>query len=182
MVASDSQHKTQDPLLHIADVVGTHGLRGDLKVRPHSGDLSVLLAVARVTLERPDGAIMVASVTRQIPHKGAALLRFKGVDRIEQAEPMVGSKVMVPESALPELDADEFYWQKLSGLQVIDRHHGDLGRLVSMFTTAAHDTYVVEGGYGEVLIPAVKEFIVGVDLERGIIEVDLPVGLVPEQE
>lgn len=182
MVASEKQQKDQGSLLHVADVVGTHGLRGDLKIRAHSGDLSVLLAVAEVLLETPGGAAIVASVSRQIPHKGVALLRLKGYESIELAEPLVGSKVKIPESALPELDDDEYYWEELSGLQVIDRHYGDLGRLVKIFTTAAHDTYVVEGAYGEVLIPAVKEFVLAIDLEQGVVEVDLPAGLVPEQE
>lgn len=182
MVGSDKQQKDRDSLLHVADVVGTHGLRGDLKVRAHSGDLSVLLAVAEVLLETPSGAVILVSVSRQIPHKGVALLRLKGFASIELAESLVGSKVMVPESALPELDDDEYYWEELSGLQVIDRHYGDLGRLVRIFTTAAHDTYVVEGVYGEVLIPAVKEFVIAIDLEQRVVEVDLPAGLVPELE
>ncbi|MBW6507993.1 MAG: ribosome maturation factor RimM [Desulfuromonadales bacterium] len=182
MLGSDKQQKDHDHLLHVADVVGTHGLRGDIKVRAHSGDLFVLLTVAEVVLEAPNGAVILASVSRQIPHKGVALMRLKGFDRIELAEPLVGSKVKVPESALPELDDDEYYWQELSGLQVIDRHYGDLGRLVRIFTTAAHDTYVVEGVYGEVLIPAVKEFVLAIDLEQGVVKVDLPAGLVPERE
>jgi 16S rRNA processing protein RimM len=110
------------------------------------------------------------------------LLRLKGFDTIELAGPLVGSKVKIPQSALPELDDDEYYWEELSGMKVIDRHYGDLGRLVRIFTTAAHDTYVVEGAYGEVLIPAVKEFIETIDLEQRIVEVDLPAGLVPDQE
>lgn len=182
MVGSDKQQKDQDTLLHVADVVGTHGLRGDLKVRAHSGDLFVLLKVAEITLETPGGAVIVASVSRQTPHKGVALLRLRGFDSIELAEPLVGSKVKIPESSLPELDDDEYYWEELSGLQVIDRHYGDLGRLVRIFTTAAHDTYVVEGPFGEVLIPAVKEFVLAIDLEQRVVEVDLPAGLVPEQE
>jgi len=182
LVGSDKQHKDQDSLLHVADVVGTHGLRGDLKVRAHSGDLAVLMTIAEVILETPGGAVVSAPVSRQIPHKGVALLRLKGFDSIELAEPLVGSKVKIPESALPELDDDEYYWDELSGLQVIDRHYGDLGRLVRIFTTAAHDTYVVEGAYGEVLIPAVKEFVLAIDLEQRVVEVDLPAGLVPEPE
>ncbi len=182
MAGSDKRHKNEDSLLHVADIIGVHGLRGDLKVRAHSGDLSVLLTVAEVMLEAPNGVAVMASVSRQIPHKGVALLRLKGFESIELAEPLVGSKVKIPESALPELDDDEYYWEELSGLQVMDRHYGDLGRLVRIFTTAAHDTYVVEGRYGEVLIPAVKEFVLAIDLEQRVVKVDLPAGLVPEQE
>ncbi|MBD1400161.1 ribosome maturation factor RimM [Pelovirga terrestris] len=182
LTGSGHQQGDYAALIHVADVVGTHGLRGDLKVRCHSGDPDVLLALAEIALETPGHGLVVAQVIRQTPHKGVVLLRLKGYEAIALAEPLVGSKVKIPESALPELDEDEYYWDELVGLQVIDRHYGDLGRLVRMFTTAAHDTYVVEGGYGEVLIPAVKEFIVEIDLKQNSIEVDLPAGLVPEPE
>ncbi len=182
LIGSEYQPVDQEALLHIADIVGTHGLRGDLKVRAHSGDPSVLLTVAEVTLETPTAAVIVTPVSRQVPHKGVVLLRLKGVDSIELAAPLVGSKVKIPESALPELDDDEYYWEDLAGMRVVDRHYGDLGRLVRMFTTSAHDTYVVEGTYGEVLIPAVKEFVVTIDLEQGVVDVDLPAGLVSEHE
>jgi len=182
LTGSELQPGAQETLLHVADVVGTHGLRGDLKVRSHSGDPDVLLTLAEIRLEPPGRGLIVAQVSRQTPHKGVVLMRLKGYETIELAEPLVGSKVKIPASALPELDEDEYYWEELSGLRVIDRHYGDLGRLVRIFTTAAHDTYVVEGAYGEVLIPAVKEFVVAIDLEQQKIEVDLPAGLVAEPE
>ncbi len=182
MLDSEHQQSNQSPLLHVGDVVGTHGLRGDLKVKSHSGDLSVLLEVDEVVLEPPVGPTITARISRQIIHKKAVLLRLIDYESIALAEPLVGSKVKLPESALPELDEDEYYWSKLSGSRVTDRRFGDLGYLVSMFTTAAHDTYIVEGDYGEVLIPAVKKFILSIDLDQKMIEVDLPEGLVPEKE
>ena len=169
-------------MLHVGDVVGTHGLRGDLKVKLHSGDAAVLLTADEVVLVPPVGSAFCARINRRLAHKRVVLLRLDGYEGIALAEPLVGSKIKLPESALPELDEDEYYWVKLSGSRVIDRHYGDLGLLVRMFTTAAHDTYVVEGNYGEVLIPVVKEFIVSIDLDQRIIEVDLPEGLVPDKE
>ncbi len=47
-----------------------------------------------------------------------------------------------------------------------------------MFTTSAHDTWVVEGAYGEVMIPVVAEFVLAIDIEQKLIEVDLPEGLI----
>ncbi len=51
-----------------------------------------------------------------------------------------------------------------------------------MFTTAAHDVYVVKGGYGEVLIPAVGQFIEEINLEERRMLVDLPDGLIPQEQ
>lgn len=182
MLDAGNQQRDQDALLHVGDVVGTHGLRGDLKVKSHSGDLSALLTVQEVILDPAVGPAFTARISRQILHKKMVLMRLTDYESIALAEPLIGSKVMLPESSLPELDEDEYYWSKLSGSRVSDRRFGDLGHLVSMFTTAAHDTYVVEGPYGEVLIPAVKTFILSIDLDQKVIEVDLPAGLVPRKE
>lgn len=182
MADGADRHKNHDPLLQVGEIVGTHGLRGDLKVKSTSETTSVLLKVDEVVLEPPTGAAFVAGLSRQVAHKKLVLLRLRGFETIELADPLVGSRVLLPESALPELDEDEYYWSKLSGSRVIDRQYGDLGLLVKMFTTGAHDTYVVRGGYGEVLIPAVKKFILSIDLEQKLIQVDLPEGLVPEKE
>ena len=64
---------------------------------------------------------------------------------------------------------------------VIDNQHGELGHLKSMFTTAAHDTWVVAGKHGEVMIPVVAKFIVAIEIEQKLIRVDLPTGLIDSE-
>ncbi len=169
-----------ESLLEIGIIVGTHGLRGDLKVRLNSGDPEVLLSLKNISLTLPDGKTQQVVIGRQVKHKGQVLLRLQGYDSINQVEPMIGSKVLVAEDALPELHDDEFYWKQLDGLQVIDRDLGDIGILKDLFTSAAHDVYVVRGSFGEILIPAVQEFVLAIDLEAGTMQVALPEGLVPD--
>lgn len=169
-----------ESLLEIGQVVGTHGLRGDLKIRLNSGDPDLLLSIKQVHLHLPVGEILNLKIIRQIFHKGQVLLRFQGYDSIAMVERLVGGRVLVAEDELPELDAGEYYWGQLHGLEVVDREKGKIGYLKDIFTTAAHDTYVVQGAYGEVLIPAVKEFILAIDLEEQVMKVALPQGLVPE--
>ncbi len=171
-----------ESLLDVGKIVGTHGLRGDLKVRLHSGDPEVLLAADQVTLRLPSGEQLAATPVRQSVHKGQVLLRLQGFENLNLVEQMVGGQVLLPEDQLPELDEDEYYWAQLKGLQVVDRQRGPIGELHQMFTTAAHDTYVVTGVYGEVLIPAVAQFVLEIDLEKRIMNVDLPDGLIPETE
>jgi len=171
-----------EELLDIGKIVGTHGLRGDLKVRPHSGEPGVLLDADQVTLRLPTGEELTLEPIRQSLHKGQVLLRFKGYESIDQVTPLVGGQVLLPEDQLPELEADEYYWAELKGLQVVDQQRGMIGELHQMFTTAAHDTYVVTGPFGEVLIPAVAQFIQEIDLDARVIKVDLPDGLIPDAE
>lgn len=171
-----------EPLLEIANVIGTHGLRGDLKVRLKSGNPDYLLTAKTVCLRLPTGEILNLEVSRQVLHKEQVLLRLRGYDSIEQAEQIVGSQVLLAEHLLPELKEDEYYWGQLEGLRVVDRERGEIGQLRGLLSTAAHDTYVVQGHLGEVLIPAVHQFVVKVDLKGGVMQVDLPAGLVPEEQ
>ncbi len=169
-------------LLEIGKIVGTHGLRGDLKVRPISGDPEMLLQIEQVHMRLPTGEQLTAKPCRQSLHKGQVLLRLQGFESLDQVERLVGSSILLPEELLPQLADDEYYWHQLDGLKVFDARHGEIGRLKTLYSTAAHDTYVVKGDYGEVQIPAVEQFIREIDLEQRIMRVNLPDGLVPEKK
>lgn len=160
-------------------LIGTHGLRGDLKVKSLSDGSESLLAAQRVYLRAAGKEPVEYRPARVVAHKGGYLLRLVGFEQIDAAQALVGSEVLMPLADLPELDESEHYWFELEGLQVIDRTRGDLGKLEDLFTTPAHDIYVVRGPFGEVLIPAVDAFVGRIDLEAGTMEVDLPDGLVP---
>jgi 16S rRNA processing protein RimM len=171
-----------DDLLRVGVAIGTHGLRGDLKVRPVSDDASALLAAGEVFIRGRQGDVTVFKVASVKEHKANVLLRLQGHENIDAVQSMVGCEVLMHRSALPDLPDEEFYWFELEGLTVVDRRCGELGILEEMFTTAAHDIYVVRGRFGEVLIPAVEEFIREINRDGRRMLVDLPEGLVPEND
>jgi 16S rRNA processing protein RimM len=171
----------EDSLVESGQIVGTHGLRGDFKVRPLSGDPAPLLSAAEVFLRLPDGRLHKAEPLRQSLHKGVVLLRLTGFESLTDVEGLKGCKILLDRNLLPELDQDEFYWHQIEGAKVVDRQHGEIGHLKSMFTTAAHDTWVVEGVAGEVMIPVVEAFVLSIDIEQKLIEVDLPTGLIGDE-
>ncbi len=169
-------------LLEVGVVVGTHGLRGDLKIRTlPTGDLA-LPGARTVYLKDSKGSLVHYDAVRSTPHKKHILLRLSGLDKLSDVEPLLGSSVWMEKEALPQLDADQFYWSDLEGLEVIDRQKGAIGHVVGMFTTPAHDILELDGPYGEVLIPAIEPFLVELDREHKQLHVDLPQGLVPEAE
>lgn len=171
-----------DEMFRVGTVTGTHGLRGDLKVRPVTSGSAALLEAREVLLEHPAGAVVWRRTLRASEHKGLILLRLEGVDSIETAQPLVGSGVLMRREDLAELPEDENYWFELEGMSVVDLRRGGLGTLEDMFTTAAHDIYVVRGPFGEILIPAVDAFVVEIDRTLRRMTVDLPEGLVPETD
>ncbi|WP_020675373.1 ribosome maturation factor RimM [Geopsychrobacter electrodiphilus] len=169
---------SEDSLIETGQIIGTHGLRGDLKVRPLSGDPGPLLQAEEFVLRLPGGQLQKVTPQRQALHKGIVLLRLSGFESLTDVEGLKGCRILLDKTLFPVLENDEFYWHQIQGSLVVDRQLGDIGRLASMFTTAAHDTWVVEGSAGEIMIPVVAEFVVSIDTEKKVIQVDLPEGLV----
>lgn len=170
-----------EELFPAGTVVGVHGLRGDVKVRPLSGETSALDKATVIYLARAGSAPLAYPVQRAARHKGNLLLRLEKITDLDAAQTLVGCEVLATRKDLGELPDDEYYWFELEGLRVSDRHRGELGAITEILTTPAHDIYVVRGPLGETLIPAVDAFIVEIDTDRRTMLVDLPEGLIPEQ-
>lgn len=164
----------------VGAVVAVHGLRGDLKVRPLTADSDALVSATRLLLVDRKGHQLPVVPLRVVAHKGNYLLRLHGMEHIDAVEGLVGREVRMLYEDLPELADDEHYWHQLQGLRVVDRQRGELGQLDDLLATGAHDLYVVNGRFGEVLIPAVGRFVLDIDLDAGVMSVDLPQGLVAE--
>jgi len=169
-------------LLEVGVVIGIHGLRGDLKIRPlPTGDLA-LPGARKVFLKDSKGLLVQYEAVRSSQHKQNILLRLSGLDNLYAVEPLVGASVWMAKEDLPELDDEHYYWSDLDGLEVIDQQRGVLGRVVGMFATPAHDILEVDGLAGEILIPAIEPFLVQVVRDKGQLLVNLPEGLIPEAE
>lgn len=171
-----------DGLVRLGVITGTHGLRGDLKVRPVTPDARALLEVAEVFTAREKETAVRHRLIRASGHKGHILLRLEGRDSIDEVQSLRGADVLVPRTALHSSSEENHYWTELQGAVVVDRRFGEIGTLEDIFSTAAHDIYVVQGRYGEVMIPAVDVFIEEFDRENRRLMVDLPEGLVAEPD
>lgn len=169
-------------LMEVGVVIGIHGLRGDLKIRPlPTGDLA-LPGARKVFLKDSQGLLVQHEAVRSTQHKQNILVRLAGLDNLYAVEPLVGSSVWMAKEDLPELADEHYYWSDLDGLEVIDQQKGVLGRVVGMFATPAHNILEVDGSAGEILIPAIEPFLMRVDRDQGQLHVNLPEGLIPEAE
>jgi len=164
-------------LLSLGKVVGIHGVRGEIKVLS-SGALESLVEQEEVFLRRPDQQTLCRRAVRLArPHKNVTLLSLEGIDSADEARQYVGNEILVDRSKLPPLPPGEYYWSQIQGLRVETREGQRLGRVERLITTRANDVYVVREGDREILIPAVEEIIHRIDLEEGLMVVDLPEGL-----
>ncbi|WP_319524239.1 ribosome maturation factor RimM [uncultured Desulfosarcina sp.] len=171
----------RDDLILVGKVVGAHGIRGNLKIHSFTESLSVFEAKDGLHVILPDGSIRTMTVDRVWRHGKSVLMNFESVTRRDQVEQLIGAELFVEKECLPALEEDTYYWFDLVGLQVIDPSGAPLGRLVSVIPTPGNDVYVVReescGQPRETLIPAVGDVVLSIDLEGGIMTVDLPEGL-----
>jgi 16S rRNA processing protein RimM len=121
-----------------------------------------------------------ADLERHWSHKGRIVLKFAGVDSINDAEPYKGWHVAIPRQERAQLDGDAVYIGDLVGCRVYNETTAsDLGPLldVARGEGGAPDMLVLEQHGEELLIPFVKAFLVGIDLEARLLRMRLPPGL-----
>ncbi len=160
--------------LAIGRVVAPRGVRGELKVAIETDTPERFLRTSRVFMGE-DHKVYTVRTARL--HQGNALLRLAGIETRDDAEAWRNAYVYVSlEDAVP-LDDGEYYHHQIEGLRVRTTEGEDLGRVTEVLQTGANDVWVVRGRGGEVLIPALKDVIVGVDLDAGAVTVALPEGL-----
>lgn len=163
--------------LLIGKIQGTHGIKGQLRVVPFAGDASSISQLDGVFIKSPAGVMEEFSVVSARMNGKRVILTLKPFDNINQVLHLVGREIYADRVALPELPADEFYWSDLLGLQVVTSAGEELGELVDIIETGSNDVYVVKMGGREVLIPALEDVVLSVDLEQGRMTVSLPEGL-----
>ena len=163
--------------LQVGKITSTHGLKGEVKVFPTTDDPRRFEELERVILEQGR-----RSLTLEIEgvryFKQFVILKFKGLDDINDVEGFKGAALLRNREDLGPLEEDEYYMADLMGLEVTSDEGESLGKLVDIMETGANDVYVVQDEAGhELLIPAVKQFIVSVDPTGGTMVVHLIPGM-----
>jgi len=161
----------------IGKIQGTHGIKGQLRVIPFAGDASSISQLKSILVKGPVGAPESFSVLSAKGHGKKVILTLKGFDNINQVLHLVGRELLAERGQLPELPADEYYWSDLLGLQVVTEAGEPLGKLVDIIETGSNDVYVVQLDGREVLIPALEDVVLAVDLGKKVMTVSLPEGL-----
>ena len=162
--------------LAIGQIVGVHGIRGEVNVSLMTDFPERFRRGARVYLGAGDEVTPV-EIESARPHKGCMLVKFKSVPDRNAAELLREQMVLIPESEAMPLGEHENYAHDLIGLAVETTDGRPLGRLVEILFTKANDVYVIRGEAGEVLAPALREVVRQVDLAAGKMVVTLPEGL-----
>jgi 16S rRNA processing protein RimM len=159
-------------------ITSPFGRIGELKVRPETDIPHRFQSLQKVVLRLDHGIAGQFEVERAREHKGHVLLKLRQIDSISEAENWRNAKVQVVREQAPELPEDSYYSSDLIGMDVYTVQERYLGKLEKVLPYPAQDLFKI----GEILIPAVKEFIRKVDMNSGKIVVDPPKGLLPGED
>ena len=158
-------------------ITGTHGLRGEVKVYPTTDEPARFLDLEQVILDtgREERVLKLRSVKF---FKKFVILGFEGMDRIEDVERLKGAELLIPREDAYELEEGEYFIPDLLGLKVVTDDARELGVIRDVIETGANNVYDVRSESGKsILIPAIPECILDVNLEEGTMKVHLLPGL-----
>ena len=147
--------------LEIGKFVGTHGVRGMVRIQPWSDDGEFLTNFKKFYLDNGNTKIEMNKIT---PHGNVVIAAIKGIDTIEDAEKFRGQILYIKrdDAKLPE---GRYFVSEIIGAQVFDADTGDLlGTLADVSPTGANDVWHIKNGEREYLLPAIPDVIVDVDI------------------
>ena len=166
-----------EQFLQVGVISSTHGIRGEVKVFPTTDDPARFKKLKKVLLDT--GKEHLEFEVQSVKFfKQFVIVKFKGVDNINDIERYKGKSLLVPrENAVP-LKKDEYYIADLIGMEVFTEE-GRFGVLKDVMETGANEVYIVDSDeHGEVLIPAIRQCILDVDVEEQRMKIRLMDGLI----
>lgn len=166
-----------EQLLRVGIISSTHGIRGEVKVFPTTDDPNRFKSLKQVIMDTGEEQINLEIQGIKF-FKNMVILKFKGYDNISDIEKYKGKDLLVTREHAVKLAPDENFIVDLIGLRVVTEDGEAFGTLADVIKTGANDVYVVENQEGkEVLLPAIKECVLDVDLDKGQITVHIMDGL-----
>lgn len=167
-----------EELLQVGVISSTHGVRGEVKVFPTTDDINRFKKLKQVILDTGREKLIL-EVQGVKFFKQFAILKFKGIDNINDIEKYKGKSLFVDREHAVKLRKDEYFIADMIGLDVYTEEDTFFGVLKDVIETGANDVYVISSEeHGEVLVPAIKQCILNVDIENGKMTIHLLEGLI----
>ena len=166
-----------EDLLQVGIITSTHGVRGEVKVYPTTDDPRRFRRLKEVVLDTGKEK-MNLEIEGVKFFKQFVILKFKGLDNINDIEKYRQKSLYVTRKNAVRLQRDEYFIADLIGLKVQDEDGKELGTVKDVIETGANDVYEVEMADGKsLLLPAIKQCSLNVDVENGTMQVHVLEGL-----
>lgn len=166
-----------EDLLQVGVITTTHGIRGEVKVFPTTDDPRRFEELPSVLLDT--GKELCELQIQNVKYfKRFVILKFRDVDDINEIEPYKGKSLYVTRDMAVPLGEDEYYIGDLIGMEVFLENGSFFGSIKDVMETGANDVYIVQTNEKEVLIPAIKDCILQVNVAENKMIIHLMKGLI----
>ena len=167
-----------EELLQVGVITSTHGVRGEVKVYPTTDDATRFKQLKHVLLDTGKETLPLEIQGVKF-FKQFVILKFKGIDNINDIEKYKRCPILVERCDAVELEEDEYFIADMIGMAVETEEGKEFGTLKDVIETGANDVYVIDSiEHGEVLVQAIKECILNVNIEECRMKIHLMDGLV----
>ncbi len=161
-------------------ITSPHGVRGEVKVFPTTDDVKRFKRLKEVILDTGKENVILEIEGVKF-FKQFVILKFKGLDTPEEVAKYRQKSLYVTRENAVRLGKDEYFIADLMGLKVYDEADAEIGVLREVLETGANDVYVIDLNDGrELLLPAIKECVLHVDVEAGKMQIHILDGLLDE--
>lgn len=163
--------------LQIGVITSTHGIRGEVKVFPTTDDNNRFKKLKECFIELKNELLPIKVKSCKF-FKNMVILQFEGIENINDVEKYKQCKLYVDREHAVPLEEDEYFMTDLIGISVYTEDKKELGILSEIIPTGANDVYVVtDNEKKELLLPAIKDCIINIDLEKKEMTVRLMKGM-----
>jgi 16S rRNA processing protein RimM len=170
-----------EDFFQIGIITSTHGVNGEVKVFPTTDDARRFKRLKEVFVD--NGKERVTLEIEGVKFfKQLVILKFKGIDSLNEVEKYRKSTLLVARENAVRLGRNEYFIADLMGLKVLDEDESEIGVLRDVMETGANDVYVIDLHDGrELLLPAIRQCVLAVDVEAGYIKIHILDGLLDEK-
>lgn len=169
--------------LNVGKIVNTHGIRGEVRVISQTDFPEERYQPgAKLTLFRDKKAPLELTVAGHRQHKNFDLLTFEGYPNINDVEAFRDGILKVDKAATSQLPENEYYYHEIIGLEVIDENGTKMGKIKEILSPGANDVWVIQRkGQKDALIPYIESVVKEIDLTNGVVHVEIPEGLLDDE-
>lgn len=169
-----------EDFFQVGIITATHGVNGEVKVFPTTDEPKRFKRLKEVLLDTGKERLPLKIESVKF-FKQFVILKFQDINNINDVERYRKCSLLVSRENAVRLGRDEYFVADLEGLQVRDEDGSPIGTLKSVLETGANDVYVIALSDGrELLLPAIKQCVLEVDVEAGYIRIHILEGLLDE--
>ncbi|EFV35914.1 16S rRNA processing protein RimM [Gemella morbillorum M424] len=166
--------------LKVGKIVNTHSLKGEVKVISSTDfEEERFKKGSKLLITRGNQLIREVVVQSYRNHKNFLLVKFEGIDSVEEAEKLKNLQIKIDSDKVGELEENEFYFHQIIGCEVFDENDKNLGEIIDILTPGANDVWVIKGENGkEILIPYIEDVVKKIDITNKKVNIEVMEGLI----